>query len=107
MEKQLYPRPDDWKRARLIQRDGEYVVQTRYNEDTKSFEEETTVSIDEECAELVAFNLYTDLFNKAITDKLQARDNFKEHIQKTIEKQEETENDKNDTVPCVWANSKY
>ena len=107
MERQIYPRPDDWKRARLIQRDGDYVIQSRYNELTKKYDEEITVSTDEDCAELVAFNLYTDLLNKSIADRLQERANFKKHIQRTIEKQEESEHDRNDTVPCVWANSKY
>ena len=90
----LFPQDSDWKLARLIQRDNEYVIQTRWNEDKQKHEIETVVSKDTECAELVAFNLYTDLLNKAVTDKLQRRENYKNFCEEHFIKKETTNDEK-------------
>ena len=74
--KVLFPNPTDWKRARLIRRDDKYVIQSRYNEKTQKFEQEIEISVDEECAELIAFNLYTEIYNSAVVNKLQQRTDY-------------------------------
>lgn len=80
----LFPQATDWKLARLIQRDNDYVIQTQWSDKKQRFERETVVSKDVDCAELVAFNIYTDLFNKAVTEKLQRRDSFKSYCRKHL-----------------------
>lgn len=72
----LFPNPTDWKRARLIRRDDKYVIQSRYNDKTQKFEQEIEISVDEECAELKAFNLYSEIYNSAVVNKLQQRTDF-------------------------------
>ena len=102
-EKQLFPDLNDWKRARLIARDDCYVIQTQYDEATQMFKNEYVVPKSEECAELVAFNLYTDLYNNEIVKKLQSRENFRKYINR-LKEQEEKDNDETHFLPFVWAN---
>lgn len=69
------------------------------------FKNEYVVPKSEECAELVAFNLYTELYNNEIVKKLQNRENFRKYINRLKEQEEKDNENRNDTLPCVWASS--
>ena len=82
-EKILFPSGTDWKYARLIQRDGNYVIQSRYNEATKTFESEVTVEIASEvCPEIQAFNIYCDTLCNAVCKKLRQRKDYTDWVEK-------------------------
>lgn len=89
-DKVLFPSETDWKYARLIQRDGNYVIQSRYNEETQSFENEVVVEVkNNECPEIIAFNLYCDTLCDAVCKKLRKRKDYSEWLEKNKIKQEE------------------
>ena len=80
-ETQLYPRITDWKIARLIQRDGDYVIQSVYNEETHRFEKEVVVTKSENvCAEIQAFNIYCDTLCNEVCKKLRQRKDYADWV---------------------------
>lgn len=89
-EKRLFPRPTDWKTAQLIQRDEVLVVQSGYNEETKSFERERIVDIKtNKCPQLQAFILYCEIFCEQICKKLRKREDYREWLEENQIIQEE------------------
>lgn len=89
-EKVLFPNPSDWKKARLIQRDESYVVQSDYNEQTKIFENEIVIDIKtNQCPQLQAFIVYCEIFCEAVCRKLRRRDDYAEWLEENRIKQEE------------------
>ncbi len=89
-EKVLFPSETDWKYARLIQRDGNYVIQSRYNEATETFESEVTVETAlNACPEIQAFNIYCDTLCNAVCKKLRQRKDYSEWIEENKITQEE------------------
>lgn len=73
----LFPRPSDWKAARLIQRDETFVVQSHYNKETERFETERVIDIKTTpCPQLQAFVLYCEIYCEAICKKLRKRPDY-------------------------------
>lgn len=86
----LFPRPTDWKLARLIQRDDTYVVQSHYNRKTKCFEAERVIDIKTNpCPQLQAFILYCDIYCEAICKKLRQRDDYLKWVEENRIQEEE------------------
>ena len=78
----LFPRPTDWKLARLIQRDDTYVVQSHYNKKTEHFEAERVIDIKTNpCPQLQAFILYCDIYCEAVCKKLRNRDDYRAWVE--------------------------
>lgn len=89
-EKVLFPNPSDRKKARLIQRDEAYVIQSDYNEQTKTFENEIVIDIKtNQCPQLQAFIVYCEIFCETVCRKLRKREDYAEWIEENRIKQEE------------------
>lgn len=89
-EKVMFPRPTDWKVARLIQRDEAYVVQSGYNEQTKSFEHERVIDIKtNKCPQLQAFILYCEIFCETVCKRLRKREDYAEWLEENKIEQED------------------
>lgn len=85
----LFPRPTDWKFARLIQRDDVFVVQSHYNKAAKRFEAERVIDIKTTpCPQLQAVILYCEIFCEAICKKLRKREDYRAWVEENrIEKE--------------------
>lgn len=97
-DKVLFPSETDWKYARLIQRDGAYVVQSRYNETTTKYEQEVVIDIKTNpCPQLQAFNLYCETLCEAVGRKLRQRKDYAEWAEENRIKQEEDDGNLHNT----------
>lgn len=86
----LFPRPTDWKFARLIQRDDTYVIQTRFNNEKLVFEQEIIIDIKSTpCPQLRAIILYCELYCEAICKKLRKRDDYLKWVEENRIREEE------------------
>lgn len=86
----LFPRPTDWKLARLIQRDDSYVIQTRFNNEKLVFEQEIIIDIKTTpCPQLRAIILYCELYCEAICRKLRKRDDYRAWLEENRIQEEE------------------
>lgn len=73
----LFPRPSDWKVARLIQRDNAFVIQSHFNDNKLVFEQEIVIDIKSNtCPQLQAFIVYCEIFCEAICKKLRKRSDY-------------------------------
>lgn len=78
----LFPRPHDWKIARLIQRDDAYVIQSRFNNEKLVFEQEIIINIKTNpCPQLQAFIIYCEIFCEAVCKKLRKRKDYLEWVE--------------------------
>lgn len=78
----LFPRPTDWKLARLIQRDDAFVVQSRFNYEKLIFEQEIVIDIKSNpCPQLQAFILYCEIYCEAICKILRKRKDYLEWVE--------------------------
>lgn len=84
-DKVLLPDPNDWKRARLIERGDSYVVQTRYNSCAGKHEQEDFIPKSEENATIIAVVKYCDLLCDAFLRILHNRKEYRLFIQKIKE----------------------
>ena len=94
-DKVLFPAETDWKYARLIQRDGKYVIQSRYNETTKEYESEVEIEIaTNACPEIQAFTTYCDTLCNAVCSRLRKREDYAQWVEENrIEQEEDNENE--------------
>ncbi len=78
----LFPRPHDWKIARLIQRDEALVVQSRFNDKTRTFENEIVIDVKTNtCPQLQAFIVYCEIYCETICKKLRKRQDYMQWVE--------------------------
>lgn len=88
-EKQLFP-CDTARFARMMLRENddgqqEYVIQSKYNRKTHTYESELTIPVSSPTAELEAWNAYIGALDTAVNKLLRIREKIKPYIAELVQ----------------------